>query len=171
MIIESLAPALFVLVFVGLVLTAAGNDIASMLIPNWVSIALAVVFPVAALTAGMSWAEIGLHALTGVLVFVAGFILFSIGVLGGGDVKVIAGVAVWTGTAALSPFAFWTTAAGGVLGLVILLARKRMAPAEGRPAFFNRLLTPTKGIPYAVAIAVGALASLPTQPVVQAAFR
>lgn len=171
MIIESLGPALFVLAFCALVLCAAANDIASMQIPNWVSIALAVVFPIAAMAAGMSWSEIGLHALVGVLVFIAGFILFSIGVLGGGDVKVIAGVALWTGTAALSPFAFWTTAAGGVLGLVILLTRKRLAPAEGRPEFVNRLLTPTKGIPYAVAIAIGALASLPAQPLVQAAFQ
>lgn len=171
MIIESLAPALFVLAFAGLVLFAAGSDIASMLIPNWVSIALAALFPLAALAAGMSWAEIGLHVGVGVLVFIAGFILFSIGVLGGGDVKVIAAVSLWTGAAALSPFAFWTTAAGGVLGLVVLMTRKRLAPADGRPEFLNRLLTPTKGIPYAVAIAVGAIVSLPAQPVVQAAFR
>lgn len=171
MIIESLAPALFVLVFLGLVLFAAGSDIASMLIPNWVSIALAAVFPIAAMSAGMSWPEIGLHALVGVVVFIAGFVLFSFGVLGGGDVKVIAGVSVWTGLSALSPFAFWTTVAGGVLGLVVLLTRRRLAPADGRPAFFNRLLTPTNGIPYAVAIAVGAIASLPAQPVFQAAFR
>jgi len=171
MIIESLAPALFVLVFLGLVLFAAGSDIASMLIPNWVSIALALTFPIAAFAVGLPWTQVGAHALIGLLVFIAGFILFSVGVLGGGDVKVISGVAVWTGAAALSPFAFWTSAAGGVLALVILLARKRFTPADSRPAFFNRLLTSTNGIPYAVAIAVGAIASLPTQPVVQAALR
>lgn len=171
MIIESLAPALFVLAFLGLVLFAAGSDIASMQIPNWVSIALALVFPVAAFAAGLSWMQIGLHVLIGVIVFIAGFLLFSIGVLGGGDVKVISGVAVWTGAAALSPFAFWTAAAGGVLALIVLMTRKRLAPADGRPAFFNRLLTPTNGIPYAIAIAVGAIVSLPSQPIVQAAFR
>jgi len=171
MIIESLAPALFVVVFLGLVLVAAVSDIQSMTIPNWVSIALAVVFPVAALTAQMSWAEIGLHAATGVVVFLAGFALFAMGVLGGGDVKVIAAASVWTGTAALAPFAFWTTAAGGVLALVMLLARKAAKAEETHPAYLRRLLDPAKGIPYAVAIAVGAIASLPTQPVVEAAFR
>lgn len=171
MIIESLAPALFAVLFVGLILTAAACDIRSMLIPNWISIALALSFPFAALAAGMSWAAIGLHAAIGVLVFIAGFILFSINVLGGGDVKVIAAASVWTGAAALSPFAFWTTAAGGVLAVVMLLARRSMQPGENRPAFLNRLLDPKKGIPYAVAIAVGAMASLPAQPVVQAAFR
>jgi Flp pilus assembly protein protease CpaA len=46
-----------------------------------------------------------------------------------------------------------------------------MKPADTRPAFLNRLLDPAKGIPYAVAIAVGAIVSLPAQPVAQAAFR
>lgn len=171
MIIESLAPALFVVVFLGLVLFAAASDIRSMTIPNWVSIALAIVFPIAAFTAHLSWAEIGLHTATGVVVFLAGFALFAMGVLGGGDVKVIAAASLWTGTAALAPFAFWTTAAGGVLALVMLLARRAAKPDDAHPAFLNRLLDPAKGIPYAVAIAVGAIASLPAQPVVQAAFR
>lgn len=171
MIIESLPPFLFALVFVGLIMAAAACDLRSMLIPNWISIALALIFPLAAWSAGMSWPAIGLHVGIGVLVFIAGFILFSINVLGGGDVKVIAAASVWTGAAALSPFAFWTTAAGGVLALVMLIARRSMEPAAHRPAFLNRLLDPKKGIPYAVAIAVGAMASLPAQPVVQAAIR
>ncbi|KAF0173681.1 MAG: prepilin peptidase [Hyphomonadaceae bacterium] len=171
MIIESLVPALFVAAFLGLVLFAAASDIGSMTIPNWVSIVLTLAFPVAAFSAQMSWAEIGLHAGVGVLVFLAGFALFAIGVLGGGDVKVIAAVSVWTGVSALSPFAFWTTAAGGVLALALLLARKVAAPGETRPAFLNRLLDPARGIPYAVAIAFGAIASLSRQPVVEAAFR
>ncbi len=171
MVIESLVPALFVAAFLGLVLFAALSDIGSMTIPNWVSIALAIVFPLAALSAEMPWAQIGLHAGVGVLVFLAGFALFSIGVLGGGDVKVIAAVSVWTGVSALSPFAFWTTAAGGVLALALLLARRLAAPGPSRPAFLNRLLDPARGIPYAVAIAAGAIASLSRQPVVEAAFR
>jgi prepilin peptidase CpaA len=171
MIVESLVPFLFVGAFLALVLVAAASDIRSMLIPNWVSIALALAFLPAAWTAQMSLAEIGLHAATGLVVFLAGFALFALGVLGGGDVKVIAAASVWTGTAALSPFAFWTTAAGGVLALAMLLARRSMKPADTRPAFLNRLLDPAKGIPYAVAIAVGAIVSLPAQPVAQAAFR
>jgi prepilin peptidase CpaA len=171
MIIESLVPALFVAAFLGLVLFAAASDIGSMTIPNWVSIALALVFPLAALSAQMPWPQIGLHAGVGVLVFLAGFALFAMGVLGGGDVKVIAAVSVWTGVSALAPFAFWTTAAGGVLALTVLLARKAAAPADTRPPFLNRLLDPARGIPYAVAIAVGAIASLSRQPVVEAAFR
>jgi prepilin peptidase CpaA len=171
MAIESLVPALFVAAFLGLVLFAAASDIGSMTIPNWVSIALALLFPLAAISAQMPWPQIGLHAGVGVLVFLAGFALFSMGVLGGGDVKVIAGVSVWTGVSALAPFAFWTTAAGGVLALIVLLARKAATPADTRPAFVNRLLDPARGIPYAVAIAVGAIASLSQQPVTQAAFR
>jgi len=171
MIIESLVPAVFVAALLGLVLFAAFSDIGSMTIPNWVSIALALAFPIAALSADMSWGAIGLHAGVGALVFLAGFALFAMGVLGGGDVKIIAAVSVWTGASALAPFAFWTTAAGGVLALALLLARKAAAPGETRPAFLNRLLDPARGIPYAVAIAVGAIASLPRQAMVEAAFR
>lgn len=170
MIIESLVPALFVAAFLGLVLFAAASDIASMTIPNWVSIAIALIFPVAALSAHLTWSEIGLHLGVGALVFLAGFALFSLGLLGGGDVKVIAAVSVWTGLSALSPFAFWTTAAGGVLALVVLVTRKLASPKQTHPAFLRRLLDPTRGIPYAVAIAAGAIASLSRQPVVAAAF-
>jgi Flp pilus assembly protein protease CpaA len=53
----------------------------------------------------------------------------------------------------------------------MIVARRSMAPADGRPAFLNRLLDPQRGIPYAVAIAIGAVVSLPAQPVFQAAFK
>jgi prepilin peptidase CpaA len=136
-----------------------------MTIPNWVSIAAALLFPPVAFAAGIEPSQIGLHLLVGVGAFALGFGLFSFGVLGGGDVKVIAAATVWTGVAALSSFAFAMTLAGGVLAAVLLLARKAAKPAEGRPAFLARLLDPARGIPYAVAIAVGVVFSLPAQPV------
>lgn len=168
-----MTPELFIagaclLGFLALMVGAAASDIATMEIPNWVSIAAVLLFPAAAALAGLSWAQIGLHLGVGLLAFVAGFALFSLGVLGGGDVKVIAAVCVWTGFAAFTPFAFAMTLAGGALAATMLLARKFAQPAQGRPPFVNRLLDGDNGIPYAVAIAIGVMASAPALPVAQA---
>lgn len=170
MLVEMMLSVACLAAFVGLVLFAAASDIASMEIPNWVSVALVLLFPLAAFLAHMAPAQIGLHVGIGVAMFLAGFGLFSLGVLGGGDVKVIAAASVWTGLAALTPFAYATTIAGGVLAAIMIVARRAAKPSDTLPAFLNRLLGPENGIPYAVAIAVGALASLPSQPLVRALF-
>jgi prepilin peptidase CpaA len=51
--------------FAGLLIYAACSDIASLTIPNWISLALVALFPVAALAAGLSFTDIGLHLLFG----------------------------------------------------------------------------------------------------------
>ncbi|MDX2233916.1 MAG: prepilin peptidase [Hyphomonadaceae bacterium] len=166
--VETLIASACLALFVGLVLFAALSDIATMTIPNWVSIAAVVLFPLAATLAGLTPAQIGLHLGVGVVMFFIGFLLFNIGILGGGDVKVIAAVSVWTGLGALSSFAFAMTLAGGGLALLIIIARRAAKPSDAAPAFVNRLLKPQNGIPYAVAIAIGVIASLPLQPVFKA---
>lgn len=154
--------------FLGLMLVAAASDIATMTIPDWVSIGTVLLFPLAATLAGLTPLHIGLHLGVGAGMFLLGFLLFSFGVLGGGDVKVIAAASVWTGLAAFSSFAFAMTMAGGILAGVVMLARKAAQPTDVRPAFVNRLLNPAAGIPYAVAIAVGVAVSFPDQPVLRA---
>jgi prepilin peptidase CpaA len=150
--------------FVALLLIAAGSDVATMTIPNWVSIALAAAFPVAALITGMPLQAIGLHLLFGFLVLAIGFLMFQVGLMGGGDAKLIAAGAVWTGFGAFLPFALGTVVTGGVIALLLLMVRSRVKPAEARPAFVNRLLKPRGGVPYGVAIMVGGLAALSALP-------
>lgn len=149
----------------GLMLVAVMTDIATMTIPNWVSIVAAVAFVPAGFAAGLSPTEVGLHVGCGLLVFAIGFALFNFGYIGGGDVKLIAALSIWTGFAALWSFLSATVIAGGVLAIAALMIRKRMAPHEARPAFFNRLLDPQRGIPYAIAIAIGAFVSAINWPV------
>lgn len=150
--------------FASLLVVAAFSDLATMTIPNWVSIVAVAAFPIVAWIAGLPAGAIGMHALTGALVFFAGFLLFCAGVLGGGDVKVLAAAAVWTGAAAFGPFAMWTALAGGALALAILAARRFAAPSSAFPAFLNRLLARENGIPYGVAIAFGGIVTAPLQP-------
>jgi len=135
-----------------------------MKIPNWVSLALTAAFPLAALLLGMPVKEIGLHLAFGFAVLAIGFLLFQFGVLGGGDAKLIAAAAVWTGVAAFGSFALTTVIAGGIMALILLVARARVKPAETRPAFVNRLLKPRGGVPYGVAIMAGGLAALQALP-------
>ena len=73
---------------------------------------------------------------------------FFAGMMGGGDVKLAAALALWFSPASTIKFLILMSIAGGVLTLLILAwhrARKR----EGRPE-----------IPYGVAIAFGGLAIL-----------
>jgi prepilin peptidase CpaA len=140
---------------IGLLVIAAVNDIATMTIPNWVSIAIALAYPAAALAAGETPLEIGAHLACGAVIFVAGFFLFNLGVLGGGDVKVFAAAGVWTGFSSLLPFLTITFLAGGVLAGGILVMRRAVTPKPSHPAFMNRLTDRTRGVPYGVAIAVG----------------
>ncbi|MEJ0060033.1 MAG: prepilin peptidase [Terricaulis sp.] len=149
---------------------AACSDVATMTIPNWVSIALAAAFPVVALISGMPLASIGLHLAFGFAIPRNLLPALSIRPMGGGDAKLIAAAAVWTGFAAFAPFALGMVIAGGVMALALLITRSRLKPADARPAFVNRLLTPRGGVPYGVAIMVGGLMALQTMPLAASAL-
>lgn len=156
--------------FAALLLYAAGSDVARLTIPNWVSLALAGVFLAAALALGMPLGEIGMHFLFGFAVLAVGFFLFQANIIGGGDAKLLAAAAVWTGFAAFMPLMFWTAVAGGVMALSMLAARRLVKQAETHPPFVNRLLEDKGGIPYGVAIMAGGLMAIPSLPFAAAAL-
>ncbi len=152
--------------FAGLLIYAACSDIARLTIPNWVSIAMPALFVAAALFAGMPLAQVGAHLLFGAAILAVGFFLFQASIIGGGDAKLLAAAAVWTGFPAFAPFLFWTAAAGGLLALSLLAARHFVKQAATHPAFVNRLLKHQNGVPYGVAIMAGGLMALPALPFV-----
>ena len=87
----------------------------------------------------------------------AGTVLFGIGKMGGGDVKLFAAVGLWCSlktALTLLPAVFIT---GGLLALVILAART-VAPARSGARVL--VLKPGSGIPYGIAIAAGSLITL-----------
>ncbi len=149
--------------FAGLVLYAACSDVARLIIPNWVSIALVAIFPIAALIAGAPWMDVGMHILFGAIVLAIGFVLFQFNIIGGGDAKLLAAVSVWTGVAAFMPFFVWMVIAGGVMALALLTARQ-LIPAGSYPGIVEHLLKKQNGIPYGVAIMIGALMAIPSLP-------
>lgn len=157
-------------VFVALLAVGAWWDVTTMTIPNWISIVLTALFPVAALLTGMSFATIGLHLAFGLGVLVVGFILFQINIMGGGDAKMIAATAVWTGLGAFAPFIIWMAIFGGMIAMTLLMARKAVRPGATQPAFVNRLLKPRGGVPYGVAILAGGLMALHALPFASSAL-
>lgn len=159
---------LAITVFAGLLVYAACSDIARLIIPNWVSIALVASFPLFALAHGMTAIEIGAHLLFGFAVLGVGFGLFAAQIIGGGDAKLLAAAAVWTGYASLLPLIFWMALSGGLMALILMQARKWVPYVEGAPAFVNKLLVRGSGIPYGVAIMVGGLMAIPSLPFVLA---
>jgi len=150
--------------FAGLLIYAACSDVARLLIPNWVSIAMVAAFVAFALIVRMPLAEFGLHMAFGFGALVVGYFLFAANVIGGGDAKLFAAAAAWTGFVAFIPFLFGTVLAGGVLALFLLAMRQFVAQAETNPPFVNRLLTGQSGIPYGVAIMAGGLMAIPSIP-------
>jgi prepilin peptidase CpaA len=120
---------------------AALSDVAYRKVPNALCGLLPVLFVLQAGLHGMPWFALLVHMACGAVVLTAGFALFSAGVFGGGDAKLLAAASAWFGFETLVPFLLATALAGGVLALIWL-----MYPGRGRT------------VPYAAAIAAGALA-------------
>jgi prepilin peptidase CpaA len=145
-----------------LVLAAAFKDAATYTIPNWISLALVAAFVPAAAVGW--WAEIplsviGVSMAVGFAALLAGMGMFAMGWIGGGDAKLLAASALWLGWPGLAPFLFWTTVSGGVLAMMLLVARRHGAQfvGSGAPIWLSRLFSREADVPYGVAIAFGAL--------------
>jgi prepilin peptidase CpaA len=160
-----LASFLICLFFAG-ILFAAINDVRTMTIPNWVSIAFTVLFLPAAFFTGMGWGEIGFHYLAGLIGFAVCIALYAGGVFGGGDAKLLPAVLVWLGPAAWLPYVYGIALTGGILALLIMMSR-RFVPQTVIPGFLQRSVVEGPGIPYAVAIGLGAVWALPAAPLLQ----
>ena len=158
------------LAFPALVLFAAAKDALSFTIPNWISLALVAIFPIAALACGMPPATMGLNAGVGALALVAGMAMFAFRWIGGGDAKLLAAVALWLGWPAIVTFGLGMGLAGGGLAIVLLLLRStQLRPfVLMGPGWVVRLSEPGEGVPYGVAIAIGALVAFPSTPFVAA---
>lgn len=145
-----------------LLIAAAGWDLVSFTIPNFLQVALLVAFLLFALTAGMSLASLGWHMAAGTLALVLGFVLFACGFVGGGDAKLFACAALWFGLRDLADYALLASIFGGALTLGLLSFRKMPLPGALRKLdWLLRLHDEKAGIPYGAALAAGAFAVLP----------
>lgn len=151
-----------ILLFPALMAFAAASDLFTMTIPNRVSLALAVSFLVLAVASGMGVYEIMMHIGAGAAVLVIGFGCFAMGWIGGGDAKVAAAAALWFGFGHLMNYLLYASLFGGALTLLLLQFRQWPLPVSfaGQP-WLARLHAKETGIPYGIALAIGALMIYP----------
>ena len=103
-------------------------DLFTMTIPNKITLALLASFAVFAPLAGMGLETALWHIGVAIAVLVIGFGLFSIGVMGDGDAKLLAASALWFGTVFTLPYLLAASVLGGLLTLFIVIARRIMLP-------------------------------------------
>lgn len=104
----------------GLLIVAAIWDVVSRRIPNLLSLIIALLYFTNAGLAG-DWAAVSMHILCGLGVLVVGIFIFALGWMGGGDVKLLAALALWAGPDQLLLLLLMTCLAGGALALAFVL--------------------------------------------------
>ena len=146
-----------------LLIAAALSDVMSLRIPNWLTLLTAFLFFPVAFAMHMPWAEFQWHLLAGALLLFVGYLLFTFGVFGGGDGKLMAAAGLWFGTSNAFPFLFFTALAGGILAICVAGWSLFMLSweMEGDQAPFanlgSKLRTLKPSVPYGFAFAVGGI--------------
>ncbi len=128
---------------------AAIGDLRAFSIPNRLVLLVVGFYPAHVLSSPVPVDWIGALMVAAAMFFI-GWFLFARGFIGGGDVKLIAAVALWAGPSMIIPFVLLVLASGGILAAVILVHARLSPSNEG--SLSRALTTP---IPYGIAIAVG----------------
>ena len=151
---------------------AVVSDARRLLIPNWTAAAVALAFLPAALMGGLGLAALGLHYGVGLVLLAIGLVLFWRGILGGGDVKLLAAVGVWIGLDDLLLYLVVMSFLGGALALTVMAAArlKRAWPALDRIPWLGDGAPRTQAIPYGIAIGLAALALAARSPALPPAW-
>ena len=137
------APLWAQLSLAAILLGAAAQDIVQRRISNWLCLAVIAAAAAAAITIGPTPA-LWQNGMAFMLLLALGTALFAARWLGGGDVKLLASLALWANFAVILPLIACILIGGGVLAAISLATRWGRAPRR------------TKGLPYGVAIAAGA---------------
>ncbi len=148
--------------FPALMAFAAASDLLTMTISNRISLVLAAGFLVLAFVSGIGLSEVLMHLVAGATVLAAAFVCFAFGWVGGGDAKVAATAALWLGFGHLLNYLVYASVFGGVLTLLLLQFRQWPLPyALAGQSWLLKLHAKESGIPYGIALAVGALVVYP----------
>lgn len=135
---------------VALLIVGAACDIRLFRLPNWLTAATALLALAFLIAAATPVPDILFHLGFGAAVLLVGLLLFRFNILGGGDVKWLAALAIWIGPHLdFMRFIFLIGLAGGALAVVVFLAT-RIWRSYGREA--GRI-----HLPYGVAIAIAGL--------------
>lgn len=154
-----LIPILAFITYCGFLITAMIGDIKSFTITNRLNMLFFLSFIGFALLMGFDSKQILSHFWVALAGFGICFILFAMGLFGGGDVKLVGATCFWLGTAPLYSYALITALAGGILAIILLISRKlvaKMGLPKG-PKWARAMLRRRVHIPYGVALGIGGL--------------
>ncbi len=153
-----------VLVAIGFGMASAISDFRSMTIPNIYAGGIVLAF-IPAFAADMfsgegmeffyAWQS---HVIAAVAVFALTFVLFMARVIGAGDSKLCSAFALWVGLPGLASFLFYMAITGALLGIATKMMNSRQivaAPKEG--SWIAQSQAGRLGVPYGIAICVGAI--------------
>ena len=129
-----------------LLVVAAVIDVRTFTISNRLNLGVALMAPLYWWSAHLPlWPDIGIQVAVAAGVFALLAVAFYAGMMGGGDVKLAAALALWFSPQSTLRFLVFMSIAGGVLTLVVV-GLHRLKKKPGKPE-----------VPYGVAIAVGGL--------------
>lgn len=135
-----------ILLLACLLVAAAVTDLKSRIISNRLNLAVALLAPFSWLAQGLPlWPDVAIQFALAILVFAVFTGLFALGVMGGGDVKLLAALALWLPWQPLLFLLVLMSLLGGAVTIVTIIhhrLRHRTGPPE---------------VPYGVAISLAAL--------------
>lgn len=130
----------------GLLVCAAVTDIRSRIISNRLNLLIALLTPLYWLASGIpAWPDMALQVGLGIGMFGIFAALFALGLMGGGDVKLLAAVALWFPWQALGLLLLLMALLGGIVTLMTVI-HHRLSRRLGQPE-----------VPYGVAISLAAM--------------
>jgi prepilin peptidase CpaA len=140
-----------------LLIWAMVTDLQRFIIPNWLNATIIILYPLACwvLSPILDW-QMGLLGFA--VLFTIGYIIFALGIAGGGDVKLLAALALWIGfNKTLIDFVLLMAVLGGILTLCLLLIRRIMPyvfmRAQWSAQRIPQVCSDNQPIPYGIAIA------------------
>lgn len=142
----------------------ASTDFFTMTIPNRLTLGLFGAGVLALAVTAPGWAAVGWHVAAAIVVFAAGFALFAMGWMGGGDVKFASAIALWLGWEHLLEFALGFSIWGGVLTVLVLITDRLLAPVPTLRIGFLADFPQHRHVPYGIALTAAGLQLFPTTP-------
>jgi prepilin peptidase CpaA len=141
------------------------SDLRSRRLPNvWVS-AFAALYLLEAVLNGSRLSDFAAHAALGAFSLALAALLFRVRWLGGGDVKLGAAVFLWCGPTYAIALLVIVSVSGALLGLSMLgLTFALRHPACSGVARRTTWLSPARGVPYGIALALGGAIAVLVQP-------
>ena len=132
-----------------LLISAGIEDVRVREIANWKNAAIALLAPIWWVAIGMTpWPGMAIQVGVAVIVLMAFFAAFHFGWMGGGDVKMIAALALWVPVPALIQILMIMSIVGGAITMLMLIDHRL------------RKIQESPEIPYGVAIAMAGLLGL-----------